>query len=283
MPASQWADARDCDFHDIVSKYETPLLRYLQRVANPTDVEDLAQEAFLRLHRQTHSAAKPIENIPAFLFRVAHNLAMDSIVSGDTSGNFNPDANLTRAEFAKMVYIAHSGAGALPVVSSAPFADVSTAYWAAPYIAALKGAGVVQGDGAGNFNPDASISRAEALVMIVRAGLTLATDDGGGWIGDVTDGSDTDKVCSEADVPAATLAFGKSGEAIAEAMERGEIHPDRDPLLTAMTLWTTSHGLASVLLLGSADNDVTLPDNADDLIEDVITVTLKGLREPPAG
>jgi AcrR family transcriptional regulator len=81
---------------------------------------------------------------------------------------------------------------------------------------------------------------------------------------------------------AATVAFDLPGAAIAEAMATGAIHPDRDPLLTAMTLWTASHGLASVFLLGRSDAEVVLPDNADELIEDVLRVTLTGLREPPA-
>jgi len=84
------------------------------------------------------------------------------------------------------------------------------------------------------------------------------------------------------ELAAATVAFDKPGRAIAEAMQRGEIHPDRDPLLTAMTLWTTTHGLATVLLLGSSGGEVMLLDNANELIEDVITVTLAGLKDPPA-
>jgi RNA polymerase sigma-70 factor (ECF subfamily) len=67
-------------FAQLVDEYQTPLLRYLKRVASPEEVEDLAQEAFLRLHRQmTRDDAGEIRNIPAFLFRAAHNLAIDSL------------------------------------------------------------------------------------------------------------------------------------------------------------------------------------------------------------
>ncbi len=79
----------------------------------------------------------------------------------------------------------------------------------------------------------------------------------------------------------ATAAFAKPALAIAEAMEAGAIHPDRDPLLTAMTLWTTTHGLATVLLLGSSGGEVILLDNHEELVEDVINVTLEGLRAAP--
>ncbi len=85
------------------------------------------------------------------------------------------------------------------------------------------------------------------------------------------------------ELDAATTAFDRPQIAITEAMERGEIHPSRDPLLTAMTLWTVAHGIASVLLLGASGGAVVLPDNADELIEDVLKVTLVGMREAPAG
>lgn len=84
------------------------------------------------------------------------------------------------------------------------------------------------------------------------------------------------------ELAAATTAFAMPALAIAEATESGEIHPDRDPLLTAMTLWTTTHGLATVLLLGSSGGGVILLDNSKELIEDVINVTLDGLRAEPA-
>jgi len=85
------------------------------------------------------------------------------------------------------------------------------------------------------------------------------------------------------ELAAASAAFDKPAEAIAAAMGSGSIHPDRDPLLTAMTLWTTTHGVASVLLLGAHGGGVVLPDNAGDLVDDVLSVTLAGLRHPPTG
>lgn len=85
------------------------------------------------------------------------------------------------------------------------------------------------------------------------------------------------------ELPAATAAIETPTTAIQEAIEAGAIHPQRDPLLTAMSLWTASHGLASVLLLGSSGGTVLLPDNAEALIEDVLTTMLAGLAQPPSG
>ena len=63
------------DFGEIVSRYETPLLRYLKRIARPDEAEDIAQEAFIRLHRELGRSG--VASVAAFLFRAAHNLALD--------------------------------------------------------------------------------------------------------------------------------------------------------------------------------------------------------------
>lgn len=80
------------------------------------------------------------------------------------------------------------------------------------------------------------------------------------------------------ELAAATAALELPTAAIEEAMAAGMIHPDRDPALTAMTLWTAGHGLASVLLLGSSGGRVLLPDNVEELIEDVLTTMLSGVQ-----
>jgi len=54
----------------------TPLIRYLARkVPNNEDANDLAQEAFLRMHKFQQS--KDLENARAFLYRTANNLVID--------------------------------------------------------------------------------------------------------------------------------------------------------------------------------------------------------------
>ena len=66
------------DFHAIVARYETPLLRYLRQLTSPQEAEDLAQEAFLRLHREaTRAGPGGVRKVGGFLFKVAHNLALD--------------------------------------------------------------------------------------------------------------------------------------------------------------------------------------------------------------
>jgi AcrR family transcriptional regulator len=87
--------------------------------------------------------------------------------------------------------------------------------------------------------------------------------------------ADGDTVDNELEL--ATQAFALPMAAISEALAAGLIHPDRDPLGTALTLWTVSHGLASVLLLGMGFDIAT----RDRLIDDVISLTLAGLATAP--
>ena len=54
-----------------------PVYRYLFRVLdNPHEAEDLTQEVFLRLYVHLHKG-QTVTNIRAWVFRVAHNLAID--------------------------------------------------------------------------------------------------------------------------------------------------------------------------------------------------------------
>ena len=65
---------------DVVRRYQTPLLRYVGQIlgAGTPEVQDVVQDAFLRLHRQIgRDGAGSIQKPGSWLFRVAHNLARD--------------------------------------------------------------------------------------------------------------------------------------------------------------------------------------------------------------
>jgi len=56
----------------------TPLIRYLsKKTQNNEDANDLAQEAFLRMH--TFQQTEQLENAKAFLFKTANNLLIDQV------------------------------------------------------------------------------------------------------------------------------------------------------------------------------------------------------------
>lgn len=63
---------------DLVSKHGGPLEKYLARkLDNREDAAELAQEAYMRLHRLDQP--ENLDNARAFLFQVATNLAVDQL------------------------------------------------------------------------------------------------------------------------------------------------------------------------------------------------------------
>lgn len=68
------------DFEAAVERYQTPLLRYAMTTLGRrgAEAEDVVQETFLRLHRQvTRQGHASIDDLTVWLYRVAHNVAMD--------------------------------------------------------------------------------------------------------------------------------------------------------------------------------------------------------------
>lgn len=87
------------------------------------------------------------------------------IMNGDQNGNFHAGANITRAEMATVV----ANYKQLPVADNVliTFNDTED-HWAQWIIEANRAAGIIQGLEDGRFAPDASLTRAQAVVMINR-------------------------------------------------------------------------------------------------------------------
>lgn len=88
------------------------------------------------------------------------------IVNGRTDTRFYPDSSTTRAEFLKMVLL---DAELDPYsVSSEHFNDVSSGSWYYSYVTYAAAMGYVDGYSDGSFKPNQAITRAEALVILMR-------------------------------------------------------------------------------------------------------------------
>jgi hypothetical protein len=98
------------------------------------------------------------------------NLARDGITTGCGSFNYCPERSVTRAEMAVLLLRAsHAGPYTPPNVgSSTGFNDVSTSYWAAPWIKQLAAEGITVGCGGGNYCPENPVTRAEMAVFLIR-------------------------------------------------------------------------------------------------------------------
>lgn len=93
-------------------------------------------------------------------------LVAKKAIEGKPDGTFAPNEEIDRASAAKIMAITlglEVKDGATPT-----FKDAQNS-WAAKYIAAVEQAGVILGDGTGNFNPNNKIDRASMASMIVKA------------------------------------------------------------------------------------------------------------------
>ena len=93
------------------------------------------------------------------------------ILQGDAAG-FRPTDTITRAEATKIIayiMIGDSARADALKTSSDPVNDVPASYWAAGYIAYCANAGIVNGVGGGNFNPNANVTGLEFAKMLLCA------------------------------------------------------------------------------------------------------------------
>ena len=68
------------DLMQAIDEFQTPLLRYARQILRhqPDTAQDVVQEAFIRLHHALHTE-KPIGKLKPWLYRVTHNLAIDTV------------------------------------------------------------------------------------------------------------------------------------------------------------------------------------------------------------
>ncbi|MGE5328190.1 MAG: S-layer homology domain-containing protein [Deltaproteobacteria bacterium] len=111
------------------------------------------------------------------------NLVSLGVISGYEDGTYKPEQNITRAEFAKIVC---SMLRLQPAGTVSKFKDVKADNWAVGYINAAAGKGLISGYPDKTFKPEANITYAEAITILVRAlgmGEYVDLQKGGTWPG----------------------------------------------------------------------------------------------------
>ena len=88
------------------------------------------------------------------------------VMTGDDKGNFNPDQNVTRNEMA-VVMVNLLDLKTEDYKGTAPFTDVPA--WAEPYVSACYANKIVSGASATTYNGAASVTAAEAALMLQKA------------------------------------------------------------------------------------------------------------------
>jgi len=95
-------------------------------------------------------------------------LANDGVIVGYPNGTFKPDTPVTRAEFATMV-VKSLHQENCTLTETHNFKDVPTDYWAYGNIQRAENFNLLKGFPDGTFKPNANISKAEAISIIVSA------------------------------------------------------------------------------------------------------------------
>lgn len=99
-------------------------------------------------------------------------LASRGIINGKGENRFDPNATMTRAEFAAIIVRA---LGLTPKATDT-FTDVAADAWYAGYVGTAYSYGIITGVGGGRFNPGGTITRQEAAVMVARAAKLCGMD-----------------------------------------------------------------------------------------------------------
>lgn len=95
-----------------------------------------------------------------------NNMGSRMVVTGIGSNNYAPDRKVTRAEFATIMVRA---LGLEPGTGASGFGDVAASDWYSGYIKTAASYGILKGYDNGNFGPNDTITREQAMTMIARA------------------------------------------------------------------------------------------------------------------
>ena len=104
------------------------------------------------------------------------------VVSGDGDGNFRPGDGLTRAEFSKLaVHMLDKKDSITSGAGSSAFRDLASDHWAIGYIGYVVKNSLIIGFPDGTFQPNSSLTYAQALTVVLRMLGYSAADIGAHW------------------------------------------------------------------------------------------------------
>ncbi len=98
-------------------------------------------------------------------------LANLNVIAGYPDGEFKAENTLTRAEFTKLIVCMLGLENMADAMSgeTIPFADVDGSHWASGHILIAEALGIIGGYPDGTFKPEAAVTYAEAVKMVLTA------------------------------------------------------------------------------------------------------------------
>lgn len=139
----------------------------------PTQIIEIDGKYYAKINSLTNSIYSVIYNSVQFE-DVDNHWAKDAVndmgsrmvISGMRNGKFEPDRDITRAEFAAIMVKA---LGLKPGMGDNPFSDVKDSEWYSGYIKTAHEYKLISGIDENNFAPTVQITREQAMTMIARA------------------------------------------------------------------------------------------------------------------
>ena len=122
----------------------------------------------------------------------ANNMGSRMVVTGVGADKYEPDRNMTRAEFATVIVKA---LGLKSGIGSSSFGDVDSSMWYSGYIKTAVAYGIIKGYNSDTFGPEDMITREQAFTMLANAMKTtglnaaLADSDIASLLGTYEDGA----------------------------------------------------------------------------------------------
>jgi hypothetical protein len=139
----------------------------------PTRVALIGGKYYAVINSLTNSTYSVVWNSVEFSDVVNHwakdainDMGSRMVVTGVGNNNYAPDRSMTRAEFATIMVRA---LGLEPGTGTSGFSDVTAADWYSGYIKTAASYGIIKGYDNGNFGPNDTITREQAMTMIARA------------------------------------------------------------------------------------------------------------------
>ena len=139
----------------------------------PTRVTRVDDKYYAVINSVSNSVYTVIYNVKTFEDTASHwgkqaieNMASRLVVNGANDREFRPDNSITRAEFTAIIVRA---LGLHIADQSVSFADVPSDAWFQEAVQVGISYGLIRGYQDGNFRPNATITREEAMVIVARA------------------------------------------------------------------------------------------------------------------
>ncbi len=147
-------------------------------------ISSVAALAIVASSASAFAGSFPDVDASASYSNAVETLTALGVINGDDNGLFNPDNQVTRAEFTKMAVEALGEGEPATAQTTSQFADAAntTIHWAAGYIAQGVSDGFINGYDDTTFGPDDQVTYAQACKMLVAAiGYTTYAENQGGY------------------------------------------------------------------------------------------------------